>query len=46
MPTAFNPTDGICDLVWQAKNTLQHEPFLSAVEDIDFLDSESHQPMH
>ncbi|MFM5331300.1 polysaccharide biosynthesis protein [Aeromonas veronii] len=46
MPTGFNPTDGICDLVWQAKNTLSHEPILSVVEDIDFLNSESHQPMH
>ena len=46
MPTGFNPTDGICDLVWQAKNTLPYEPCLSVVEDIDFLNSESHQPMH
>jgi FlaA1/EpsC-like NDP-sugar epimerase len=46
MPTGFNPTDGICDLVWQAKKTLPHEPSLSVVEDIDFLNSESHQPMH
>ena len=41
----LNP-DGICDLVWQAKKTLPHEPCLSVVEDIDFLNSESHQSMH
>ncbi|HHQ4497080.1 TPA: polysaccharide biosynthesis protein [Aeromonas hydrophila] len=46
MPTGFNPIDGICDLVWQAKNTLPHAPCPSVVEDIDFLNSESHQPMH
>jgi FlaA1/EpsC-like NDP-sugar epimerase len=46
MPTGFNPTDGICDLVWQAKNTLQHEPHLTMVDEIDFLNSETHQPAH
>ncbi len=24
-PTGFNPTDGICDLVWQQKNSMQRE---------------------
>jgi hypothetical protein len=24
-PTGFNPTDGICDLVWQQKSTLQQD---------------------
>ncbi|MDF2414973.1 nucleoside-diphosphate sugar epimerase/dehydratase [Aeromonas sp. 1HA1] len=46
MPTGFNPTDGICDLVWQAKNTLPNMPHFTAVDDIDFLNSESHQPVH
>ncbi|MGY3901501.1 polysaccharide biosynthesis protein [Aeromonas lusitana] len=46
MPTGFNPTDGICDLVWKAKSTLHHEPHLTVVDEIDFLNSESHQPVH
>lgn len=46
MPTGFNPTDGICDLVWKAKNTLHNELNLTVVDDIDFLNSESHQPVH
>ena len=24
-PTGFNPTDGICDLVWQQKNSVQQK---------------------
>lgn len=46
MPTGFNPTDGICDLVWKAKNTLQSELNSAIVDEIDFLNSESYQPIH
>lgn len=46
MPTGFNPTDEICDLVWKAKMMLHNDPHLVVVDEIDFLDSETHQPVH
>lgn len=46
MPTGFNPTDEICDLVWKAKMMLHNDPHLVIVDEIDFLDSETHQPVH
>ncbi|MEI4975155.1 nucleoside-diphosphate sugar epimerase/dehydratase [Aeromonas caviae] len=46
IPTGFNPTDEICDLVWKAKMMLHNDPHLVVVDEIDFLDSETHQPVH
>ncbi len=46
MPTGFNPIDEICDLVWKAKMMLHNDPHLVVVDEIDFLDSETHQPVH
>lgn len=43
MPAGFNPTDGICDLVWKAKDSMPAE-FNSSINDntgVQFLNSES-----
>lgn len=37
-PTAFNPTDGICDLVWKAKQTMESNNQVS--HDIKFIESD------
>lgn len=43
MPTGFNPTDGICDLVWKAKECSQteHDSSTSDNCNIHFLNSEN-----
>ncbi|MGL5070509.1 MAG: polysaccharide biosynthesis protein [Aeromonas salmonicida] len=46
VPAGFNPTDGICDLVWKARGEIQGEPILSAVDEIDFLNLDTNLSVH
>lgn len=46
MPAGFNPTDGICDLVWKTRNAAQGGTKLSVVDDIEFLNSETNFSVH
>ncbi|NHB96441.1 polysaccharide biosynthesis protein [Photorhabdus stackebrandtii] len=45
-PAAFAPTDGICDLVWKAKQNLGYNVTQVKEYDIEFLIAESHIPFH
>lgn len=45
-PLAFTPTDGICDLVWKAKSSMRQHPVTPANIGIDFLNTETHPPIH
>ncbi|WP_042009718.1 nucleoside-diphosphate sugar epimerase/dehydratase [Aeromonas fluvialis] len=48
MPAGFNPTDGICDLVWKARGSAKGEmhPFAANTTDIEFLNSETTSLIH
>ncbi|WP_031280581.1 polysaccharide biosynthesis protein [Photorhabdus temperata] len=43
-PTAFVPTDGICDLVWKAQKKLDFDVTQAGKHDIEFFISELHTP--
>ncbi|MEQ2016308.1 nucleoside-diphosphate sugar epimerase/dehydratase [Photorhabdus bodei] len=43
-PTAFSPVDGICDLVWKAKQNLSRNVTQAKKYDIEFFIAESHIP--
>lgn len=48
MPAGFNPTDGICDLVWKTRVDAKGEmrPFAANTTDIEFLNSETTSRIH
>ena len=45
-PAAFEPTDGICDLVWKARGELKPDLITSSVTDIEFLNTETNHSVH
>ncbi|WFC12822.1 polysaccharide biosynthesis protein [Aeromonas salmonicida] len=47
VPAGFNPTDGICDLVWKAKGSAKGALSRALIDDdIEFLNSETDLPMY
>lgn len=45
-PLVFTPTDGICDLVWKEKSAMQQYTATSVKAGIEFLNTETHPPIH
>ena len=45
-PLVFTPTDGICDLVWKEKSTMQQYTATAVNTGIEFLNTETHPPIH
>ncbi|UBO72861.1 polysaccharide biosynthesis protein [Aeromonas rivuli] len=45
-PLVFTPTDGICDLVWKEKSAMQQYTATSIKAGIEFLNTETHPPIH
>lgn len=45
-PTAFTPTDGICDLVWKARSELKPDMTTSLITDIEFFNTETNTSFH
>ncbi|PJG60160.1 polysaccharide biosynthesis protein [Aeromonas cavernicola] len=46
IPAGFNPSDGICDLVWKERECVQSEPSQGVIDDLGFLNSGANLSVH